>query len=178
MNPDIQFQPFARFTEAAQEAVRRGREADREAAEKLSAHEVTDAAKEVTQGATETAKHLYQLSAVKAEETYEISKEYVRRNPVPVVLGAVAVGAALGYMMMSGRKSTFGEQFVDEPIHAVRKAILNAFAPVKQRVHSGYDLAIDGAGKAMDHLHDFSTGHGRHSLSHRIARIGDNLKFW
>ncbi len=179
VNPDIHLDPPAtRFPEAAQEAVRRGGEAAREAAEKasISAHEVTDAAKDAAKRAGETAKHIYQLSAVKAEETLAISKDYVRRNPVPVFLGAVAVGAALGYMvMMSRRKPTFSERYAEEPMIAMRDAILGALAPVTQRVHSGYDSAIDGAGKAM---HRLSSGRTAHTLSDRFGRIGENLKFW
>lgn len=174
-------QSTTRFPEAAQEAVRQGRDAAREAAEKthVSAKEVTDAAKEAAKRATDKAKHIYQLSAVKAEETLAISKEYVRRNPVPVFFGAIAVGAALGYMvMMTRRKPTFGERYAEEPMIAVRDAILSALAPVTQRVHSGYDSALDGAGKAMDRIHRFSSGRVSHSFSDRIGRIGENLKFW
>lgn len=175
VNPDTRLdQTTSRFPEAAQEAVRQGRDAAEKA--NVSAKEVTDAAKEAAKRATDTAKHIYQLSAVKAEETLAISKEYVRRNPVPVFFGAIAVGAALGYMvMMTRRKPTFGERYADEPMAAVREALLGAFAPVTQRVHSGYDSALTGAEKAMDRMHRFGSGN---SFSHRIGRIGNNLKFW
>jgi ElaB/YqjD/DUF883 family membrane-anchored ribosome-binding protein len=150
----------------------------KEAAERadVTANEFTDATRDTAKRVADTAKEIYHLSAVKAEETLAVSKEYVRRNPVSVLLGAVAVGAALGYvMMMAKRKPTFGERYADEPIAAVRDAILGALAPVTQRVHSGYDSALDGAGKAMDRIHRFSSGD---SFSHRIGRIGNNLKFW
>ena len=182
MNPDIHLDPpTARFPEAAQEAVRRGGEAAREAAEKagVSAREVTNAAKDAAKRAADTAKDLYQSATVKAEETLEISKEYVRRNPVPVFLGAIAVGAALGYiLMMPRRKPTFGERYAEEPMIAVRDAILGAMAPVTQRVHTGYDSALDGAGRAMHRMHRLSSRRASHSLSDRLGRIGENLKFW
>jgi len=146
----------------------------REAAEKagFTIDDLTDA----TKRAGDTAKELYHTAAVKAGDTLACSKEYVRRNPVPVFLGAIAVGAALGYMLITARrKPTFGERYADEPMAAVREAILGALAPVRNRVHSGYDSALDGAGKAMERMHRFGSGD---SLSHRIGRIGNNLKFW
>jgi hypothetical protein len=86
---------------------------------------------------------------------------------------------AIGYMvMMIRRKSTFGERYADEPLVAVREAILGALAPVTQRVHKGYDSARDGAGKAMDRAYGFDSGRTVNSLSHQIGRIGNNLKFW
>lgn len=168
VNPNIHLdQATTRFPEAAQEAVRQGGETARDAAEK---------AKEAAMRASDSVKHIYQLSAVKAEETLAISKEYVRRNPVPVFLGAVAIGAAFGYLLMtSRRKPTFGERYAEEPMVAVRDAILGALSPVTQRVHSGYDSALDGAGKAM---HRLSSGRTAHSFSDRVSRIGENLKFW
>lgn len=175
MNPDIDLDPPASPPqEAARNISWRAGDTAREAADRagVTAHELTDTAKR----AGDTAKDFYHTAAVKAEETLEISKDYVRRNPVPAFLGAIAVGAALGYMvMMARRKPTFGERYADEPMVAVRDAILGALAPVTHRVHSGYDSALDGAGKAMDRMHRFGSGN---SFSHRIGRIGNNLKFW
>lgn len=116
---------------------------------------------------TDKAKDIYQSATLKAEDTLATSKEYVRRNPVPVVLGAIAFGAAIGYLIVSARrKPTFGERYVDEPLGAVREAILTALAPVSQRVHDSYDSARDNAGRTV------------HSLSGQIGRVGSNLKFW
>lgn len=134
---------------------------------------------EAARRATDTARQIYQTAAEKAGDTLETSKEYVRRNPVPVFLGAIAVGAALGYLLMtSRRKPTFRERYADEPMLAVREALLGAFAPVADRVHTGYDSALHGAGKAMDRVHRFGTDHPVNSLTHKIGQIGGNLKFW
>lgn len=122
----------------------------------------------------------YARKAVDAtRETLETSKEYVRRNPVPVVLGAVAFGAAVSYMLMVAlRKQTFGERYVDEPLGVLRDAFLGALAPVAHGVHKGYDSARHGAEKAMDRVQSFDPGRTGRSLSHQIGRIGNNLKFW
>jgi ElaB/YqjD/DUF883 family membrane-anchored ribosome-binding protein len=184
--------PMNHLPEAAREIARRTADAARETAQRAAATardvtrdvenvagEVTNATKDAAKHATDTVKEMYHSAAEKAGDTLTTSKEYVRRNPVPVVLGAVAFGVALGYMlMMARRRPTFGERYADEPLVAVREAILGALAPVAHSVHKGYDSARDGAGKAMDRVHSFSPGRTADSLSHQIGRIGNNLKFW
>ena len=161
------------------------------------AHQATVAAQNVTGVVENMVKDTYQTMLSKVEEdvdrtkgyarqavdvtkeTLEASKEYVRRNPVPVVLGAVAFGAAIGYMvMMARRKQSFGERYVDEPLVALREAFLGALAPVAHGVHKGYDSARNSAEKAMDRVQSFDPGRSGGSLSHQIGRIGNNLKFW
>jgi ElaB/YqjD/DUF883 family membrane-anchored ribosome-binding protein len=193
MSTDIHTDPtINQLSEAAREFARRTADTARETVKRATATtkdvtavvedvagDVTHATKDAARRATDTAKDMYQSVALKAGETLETSKEYVRRNPVPFVLGAVAFGAAIGYMlMMARRKRTYGERYVDEPLVAVREAILGAFKPVAHGVHKGYDSARDGAGKAMARVHGFGSGRTCDSLSHQIGRIGNNLKFW
>lgn len=143
------------------------------------ANDVTNNAKHAANRATDTAKDIYQSLALKTEDTLTTTKDFVRRNPVPVVIGAVAFGVAIGYMLlMSRRKPTFGERYVDEPLVAVREALLGALAPVAKRVHMGYDSARDGAEKVMDRVHSFGPRRTCNSISDQMGRIGNNLKFW
>jgi ElaB/YqjD/DUF883 family membrane-anchored ribosome-binding protein len=137
---------------------------------------VADLCKDTAHRATDVAKDMYHTASVKAEETLETSKEYVRRNPVPVVLGAVAIGAAIGYSMVSSRRRpTFSEHYVEEPLAAIRGALLTALTPVSQRVHEGYESALDG----LDHtVHRMKPRRAARRLSDRICRAGNHLKFW
>ena len=143
------------------------------------AQHAVGATKDAANRATDVAKDMYQSAALRAEDSLATSKEYVRRNPATVVLGAIAFGAAIGYMiMMARRKPAFSERYVDEPLVAARDSILAALAPVAQRLHEGYDSARDGAGRAMDRANHFNPGRAVDSLSDQIGRIGSNLKFW
>lgn len=143
------------------------------------AKDATDATTDAAKCTTEKAKEIYESAKSKAEESLENSKAYVRRNPVPVVLGAFAFGAALGCLLiMTRRKQTFSERYVDEPLGTVREAILGAIAPVTQRVHRGYDSARDGADRVMERVHNFGTERSRNSISDQVGRISNNLKFW
>lgn len=176
--------PTNQLPEAARDIAHSAANAAREArgVASFSTKEAThamNATKDVARRVTGSAKEIYQTAAVKSGETLETSKAYVRQNPVPVVLGAIAFGAALGYLViLARRKPTFGERYADEPMDAVREAILGAFSPVTKRVHRGYDSARDGAGRAMDRFHQFGSGCSGNSFSDRVGRIGSNLKFW
>ncbi len=148
---------------------------------KEAAKEVAIFAKDTAEHVTDKAKEICHVASLKMKacETLEASTQFVRRNPVTVVLGAISIGAVIGYMVMSARrKPGFGERYAEEPLNAVREAILGAISPVTKRVHNGYESARDGAGKAMDRLHHFGSGCNGNSLSKRVERIGSNLKFW
>lgn len=144
-----------------------------------SIHHLQESIQHGAQRATDKASEMYESAAQRAEDTLTTSKDFVRRNPVPVVLGALAIGAAIGYLIVRGRhKPTFGERFADEPLASVREVILSALAPVSQRVHDGYDSARDGVGNVLDRVSHFHPRRVTDSLSDRIGRVGSNLKFW
>ncbi len=127
----------------------------------------------------DAARDMYQSAALKAEDTLATSKEYVRRNPVIVVVGALAFGAAIGCLiMMARRQPTFRERYVDEPLDSARDTILTALAPVTHRLHRGYDSTRDAAARVMDRVHRIHPGRSMGSLSDQIGRVGSNLKFW
>lgn len=168
-------------TDVAKDAAQRATDAAKDVTGVVEdvANDVSNTAKHASNRASDAAKDMYQSLALKTEDTLATTKDFVRRNPVPVVIGAVAFGVAIGYMLlMSRRKPTFGERYVDEPLVAVREALLGALAPVAKRVHKGYDSARDGAEKAMDRVHGYSPGRTCNSISDQMGRIGNNLKFW
>lgn len=97
---------------------------------------VTEAAKGAVQQATDGAREIVQTVSAKVEETLARTKEYVRLNPTPVLLGALSIGAALGLMALMKRRQepTFRERFVSEPLDTARKAIYAALAPLAHRM--------------------------------------------
>lgn len=140
---------------------------------------VVDAGKSTARYAADKARALYQSAAERADESLTASKEYVCRNPVPAVLGAFAFGAAIGcLLMLARRKPTFSERYADEPLAAVREALIGALAPVTQRVHDGYDSARAGADKVIDRVHNLASKRDCNSFSNRVGRIGSNLNLW
>jgi len=183
---------MSQLSEAAREIARRAADAAKETTHRATVaakdaagvvgdvvKEVTNSAKDAAHRATDTAKDIYQSAAVKAEDTLENSKDYVRQNPVLVVAGAIAFGAAIGCMLMLARRQpTLRERYVDEPLDSARDAILAALAPVVQRLQEGYDSARDGAGKAMDRVHHIHPGRAVDCLSRQVGRAGSNLRFW
>ncbi|MFN0080390.1 MAG: YqjD family protein [Prosthecobacter sp.] len=81
-------------THAAKEAAQRGYDAAKDAAQRG-----LDATKDAAQHASQAAKDIYQSAATRAEDTLVQSKQYVRENPLPVVLGAFTLGLTLGCML-------------------------------------------------------------------------------
>jgi len=148
--------------------------------EKLPSDHPPESTKEAVQHATEAAKEMCHNMSVKVEDTMVRTREYVHQNPVPIILGALALGTALGYLIVMARREepTFRERFVDEPFNTTREAIHAALAPIAHRLHEGYDSARDGAGKAMDRMHRYHPGRTIDSWSDQIGRVGSNLKFW
>ena len=62
-----------------------------------------------------------------AGELLSCASEQIRKNPVPVVLGAVAFGVAVGYLLVSNRHApTFQESFVNEPLEHATDSISTA----------------------------------------------------
>lgn len=145
----------------------------------LAGEAIKEAAHHATKSVADSAKEMYHSTVIKTEDALTCSKECVRRNPMAFVLGSVFLGAAIGYLIINGRrKPTFAERFADEPIGSVREAIRSAFAPVAHRVHDGYDTACEGVGKVMDQVHRLRPSRTVHSMSDRIGRAAHNLKFW
>ena len=189
MNTDFHSEP--RITElppAASADARRASDSTKETANEASgpardisvvlddaAHDVAAAARR----AADSAREGCHVAAARAGDALETSKEYVRRNPVPVVLGAIVFGVTVGYLLATSRRpATFGERYADEPLSAIREAVMGALAPVTHRLHDGYDAARDGAGKMVDRVHNYKPGRTCASVSDKLGRIGSNLRFW
>ena len=49
--------------------------------------------------------------------------ELVRENPLPVVLGALAIGFVLGYLARSNREPTFQERYLDAPLEDLGRTL-------------------------------------------------------
>lgn len=193
MSTDIRSEaPASKVSEGAEDIAHQAVNAARETASRAAAIAgeivdvvkgadgiVADAAKDAAKGLTDAAKDIHRSAVLTVGDTLQAARDSVRRNPWPVVMANVALGALIGYLLTTARrKPTFAERYADEPAAAVREAILGAFAPVAQRAHAGYDWARESAGKAMDRAHGLGSGRNGDSLSHRIVRIGNHLKFW
>jgi ElaB/YqjD/DUF883 family membrane-anchored ribosome-binding protein len=146
----------------------------------LAVNQLPQTAREAVHRATEAAKDTYQTVRAKADETAARTGEYVRQHPMPSLLGAIAFGAALGYLLATARRDepTFRERYVDEPLETARDAIFAVLGPVAQRLHDSFDVARDGAGKAIDKIPHFNASRTADSWADHLRRVSNNLKFW
>ena len=170
MNTNSPLHPFAnRLQDDAPEAVQ------------TATGHASQTAKDALNMASDTAKDLYQNVRAKADDTAVATSEYVRQHPMPSVLGAIALGVGLGYLLaLSARhhQPSLREQYVDEPLDAARDALYAVLAPVAHRIRSGYESARGNAEKALEEAHHFDGSHAAHSLADQVRRVGSNLKFW
>lgn len=101
-----------------------------------------DAAKEKAQHAFESAKETGKKMKAQCGEKMAQTDDYVRHHPMPLVIGALVGGFALGYLIVTSRRElTFRERFIDEPLHTARDATSAALAPVARRLHTWSDQA-------------------------------------
>ena len=129
--------------------------------------EVAQRASTAVNQATDAAKTCCDTLSARVDGTVERAQECMNRNPMAIVLGAVAIGVAVGLaMVLTRRGPTLRERFVDDPVQTTRDTLYAAHAPVAQRLHEGYDTA----GKALHRSSD--------SWSGQLGRVGNNLKFW
>lgn len=57
-------------------------------------------------------------------EALSCASEQIRKNPVAVVMGAIAFGVAIGWIIRSGQhQATFQERYVNEPLDSASDAI-------------------------------------------------------
>ncbi len=97
--------PFAQLPQAAKDLADHATQAAKDAAQhgiaatKDAAQHATQAAKDLYKSAAVRAEDLYHTASVRAEDTLVQSKQYVRDNPLPTVLGAFALGLTLGCLL-------------------------------------------------------------------------------
>jgi ElaB/YqjD/DUF883 family membrane-anchored ribosome-binding protein len=136
-------------------------------------------AREVAQHTREAVQETYQQVRVNAEQGLARSEAYVRENPVPSVLGALAIGALVGFAIGISRREepSFRARLADDPLHVIRDAVFAALAPAADRLHETYDSARESAAKAIDKAHRRGSRNAE-SWLHHLSRAGNNLKFW
>ncbi len=135
----------------------------------------SDSARQVT-AAVKDAEHAVRI---KAESTLLETEEYVRRNPLSTVLGALAIGGLLGYAIAASHREelSFRARLAQSPLDTLREAVADAMAPYSKQLREGYGSARSTAADALEHLQE-GTERQRHSLGKSLHRFGNNLRFW
>jgi ElaB/YqjD/DUF883 family membrane-anchored ribosome-binding protein len=63
-----------------------------------------------------------------AESALCCASESIRKNPIPIVVGAAAFGVAIGCLIMSGRHTpNFQERYLTEPLDHAGDALTNSW---------------------------------------------------
>lgn len=106
------------------------------------------------------------------------ASEMVRKNPLPTVLGALAFGAAVGYLVFSSRGTpSIGDRLVRES-RSARSRLAEAPGFLSSLFHDGAEAASRQASRASSFVHDLPAEEVLHSISSKLDRISKRLKFW
>lgn len=128
----------------------------------------------------ETVERVTTLATEKCHNACDQAKAMIRRNPLPTVLGALAFGAAVGYVIYSRRDCSVADRLVKES-RSFRRQLSGAPDKLSGLFHDGLDLAHEGAGRANRFVHDLPTDQVldtvSRSLNRAVNRI-NRLKFW
>lgn len=139
-----------------------------------STGEYAQAADGIAARAQHYAEDTLHAARVRADDALERGQDYVRANPVPVVLGALAVGVLIGIAIGHREEPTFRERYVDDPLQNARDALASILSPLASRARSEYSHARSAAVDAGDHVHDGYLD----PVFKRARRAADKLKFW
>jgi ElaB/YqjD/DUF883 family membrane-anchored ribosome-binding protein len=137
-------------------------------------HRISDAAHR----AYESAQQATRRAREGAHVAMERSEDYVRQNPVPVVLGAIVVGFALGFALGRREPLTARERFLEEPLGHARDVFFSVLAPVAQRLRDQYGELRSAAEDAAEKVHDFDASARLDPAVRQARRLGRRLKFW
>ena len=107
---------------------------------------------------SERTQEAWDATKVHTADTLRESGAFVRANPIPVVLGMLAVSFVLGALLMR-KETTLQERYVDEPLDNLKSILSDLNARAARQAGRGGDAASD----AM------------HSLAGRIKR---GIRFW
>lgn len=139
---------------------------------------LSEVANQTAQRAKDAAQDTIQTVRTKADEALTTTKVYVRENPVPVVLGMLAIGFAAGFVMARREEPSFRERFMRDPVHSTRDALFTLLAPIAEHLGEQYSSARATAEQAMDKIHQHYPEHQARTWANQFRRMSNNLKFW
>ena len=107
--------------------------------------------------ASERATSTWETTKTGVTDTVTSGEELLRKNPVGAVLGALAIGVAIGYLV-SQREPTRRERYIDQPLEDLQSLVRTLADRATKQAGRGSDAAA-GAVESL------------------LARIKKNLNF-
>ncbi len=140
---------------------------------------LSEVANQTAQRAKEAAEQTYNTVRAKADEAVTTSKSYVRENPVPAVLGMLAIGFVAGFIMARKEEPlTFRDRFMKDPTHTAKDTLYAMLAPIAERIGEQYYNARTTAEHTLNKIQKQYPEREVNSWIDQIRRASTNLKFW
>lgn len=143
-------------------------------------HVAKDRTSEALHTAKDQAQHALHTAKDKTNQALDQSSAFVRQNPLPMLLGALAVGLVVGAALSRREEEerTFRQRLGDDPMNTAREAIYAVLSPIADRLHSQYDTARSGAHHAMDKINSRHNRRAVDNIFSQARRTANHLKFW
>ncbi len=136
---------------------------------------LTDATRDAAHQVSDTVKEACHTMSNRVEDTVLRAKGYVQQNPLPVVVGSLVLGAAIGCLVAVSRRQSLKERFTQDPVNTAREILYAALEPMGRRLDHGVDAVSDGAERAVRNVRDYMPFHSRDSWGRQMVR---HLRFW
>lgn len=173
MNTDDAKETVNRFSDNVSDAAHRAGVLAQDAGHRVSelAHDAGKRVGVLAHDAAEVVKE-------KADRSISVSQEYVRGNPLPTILGALAVGMVVGYLVSRKEEEEQVKKYAHEPLQAARDAVFSILAPVTGRLHHQYDVAKESADEFYHKLNSRKNRKAVEGFMDDARKLGSHLKFW
>lgn len=136
---------------------------------------LTDATRDAAHQVSDTVKEACHTMSNRVEDTVLRTKGYVQQNPLPVVVGSLVLGAAIGCLVAVSRRQSLKERFTHDPVNTAREILYAALEPMGRRLDHGVDAVSEGAERAVRNVRDHLPFHSRDSWGRQMVR---HLRFW
>lgn len=184
MNTDDAKETVNRLADNVSDAAQRAGNLAQDAGQRVSglAHDATQRVSEFAHDAGQRVSGLAHDAAEvvkqKADRSISVSQDYVRGNPLPTILGALAVGMVVGYLVSRREEEEKVQKLAREPLHAARDAVYSILGPISDRLHHQYDSAKDSADDLYHRINSRKNRKAAEGLLDDARKLGSSLKFW
>lgn len=114
----------------------------------------------------------------RAKHVLDRAEAYMRQNPLPVILGTVALGMLIGWAAGRRPEPTARERYIEEPAIRARDALLGVLSPLAKRLRDQYGRVRVGVEDTLSPMASMDAGSGMGRILQRTGRFLRNLRFW
>lgn len=114
----------------------------------------------------------------RARHTMDRAEASMRKNPLPVILGTVALGIVIGWAAGRRPEPTTRERYIEEPAIRARDALFGILSPLARRLRDQYGRVRVGVDDTLSPMTEMDAGARMRPFLRRTGRFFQSLRFW